>query len=55
MVKPLGKELYITKELLEIVMYAKTKKKKKITIYIFFLVKRVVYVNLKFTSLFSLK
>jgi hypothetical protein len=36
MVKPLGKELYITKELLEIVMYAKTKKKKIITIYIFF-------------------
>jgi len=26
MVKPLGKELYITKELLEIVMYAKTHK-----------------------------
>jgi hypothetical protein len=37
MVKPLGKELYITKELLEIVMYAKTKKIKIIiTIFFFF-------------------
>jgi hypothetical protein len=35
MVKPLGKELYITKELLEIVMHAKTKKKENNNIFFF--------------------